>query len=159
MEYPINEALQNHIWTQDHSIEIKATAKAIWPWLAQMGNGRAGWYSYDWLDNLGRKSSDVIDPKLIAIEKGQKIPLATISDFAENKFITYQFGSTITFTYYLQELNQHTRLWTRLRIPHASWLLKSSLRIGHKIMQDKQFLEIKKRVENQTGHFWNNNIG
>jgi hypothetical protein len=85
MECPINESLQKHIWTQDHSIEIKATAKAIWPWLAQMGNGRAGWYSYDWLDNLGRKSLEVIDPKFIAIEKGQKIPLATICDFVENQ--------------------------------------------------------------------------
>lgn len=148
MHYPIDESLPEYFWTQDESIEIKASAKNIWPWLAQMGHGRAGWYSYDWLDNLGRKSLEVIDSNLTAIEKGQKISIAIISDFKENEFITFQFGSEITFTYYLQNLGNHTRLWTRLRIPHAHWLLKLTLRFGHKIMQDKQFIEIKKRAEN-----------
>jgi len=147
VEYPVNESLQKHIWTQDHCVDLNASAKDIWPWLAQMGNGRAGWYSYDWLDNLGRKSFTSIDPKLTAVQRGQKITLAVISDLQENKFITFQFGSTITFTYYLQDLNQKTRLWTRMRVPNANWLVKSFLGVGHKIMQDKQFLEIKKRVE------------
>lgn len=147
MEYPQNESLEKHVWTQDHSIEINAAPEAIWPWLAQMGNGRAGWYSYDWLDNLGRKSLEVIDPKLTAIEKGQKIPYAVISDFVKNEFITFQFGSKSTFTYYLQAMDPGTRLWTRLRIPHAHWLVKSTLGFGHTVMQKKQFLEIKRRAE------------
>jgi hypothetical protein len=25
----------------------------VWPWLAQMGSGRAGWYAYDFIDNGG----------------------------------------------------------------------------------------------------------
>jgi hypothetical protein len=148
MEYPKTENWPQHVWINDQCIEIHAPATAIWPWLAQMGNGRAGWYSYDWLDNLGRKSLEVIDPQLTAIEKGQKIPLAMISDFVENEFITFQFGSQITFTYFLESLGPKTRLWTRLRIPHASWLLKSTLSFGHQIMQDKQFREIKRRAEN-----------
>ncbi len=67
LEYPNNESLPEYIWTLDEYVKIKAAAKAIWPWLAQMGNGRAGWYSYDWLDNLGRKSLEVVDPKLVTI--------------------------------------------------------------------------------------------
>src|SRR5262249_56126308 len=34
-----------------HAITIAATPERIWPWLVQMGAGRAGWYSYDWVDN------------------------------------------------------------------------------------------------------------
>lgn len=146
MKYPIEEHLSKTTSVQDHWIEIDAPAESIWPWLAQMGNGRAGWYSYDWLDNLGRKSLEVIDPKLIDIKKGQKIPMATISDFVKNEFITFRFGSEITFTYYLESMGKQTRLWTRLRVPRASWLLRSTLGLGHKIMQNKQFAEIQRRV-------------
>ncbi|WP_033823918.1 hypothetical protein [Kitasatospora sp. MBT63] len=34
----------------------------VWPWLAQMGHDRAGWYSWDWLDNGGRPSADRLVP-------------------------------------------------------------------------------------------------
>jgi hypothetical protein len=34
------------------AITIDAPPAAIWPWLAQWGQGRGGWYSYDWLENL-----------------------------------------------------------------------------------------------------------
>jgi hypothetical protein len=35
-----------------HAISINAPAAAIWPWLVQIGQGRGGFYSYDWLENL-----------------------------------------------------------------------------------------------------------
>src|ERR687897_2570609 len=34
------------------AIGIDAPASAIWPWLVQMGPGRAGAYTYDWIENL-----------------------------------------------------------------------------------------------------------
>jgi hypothetical protein len=37
-------------WTR--AILIEATPEQIWPWLVQFGQGRGGWYSYDWLENL-----------------------------------------------------------------------------------------------------------
>ncbi len=37
-------------WTR--AVNINASPEAIWPWLAQWGQGRGGWYSYDWLENL-----------------------------------------------------------------------------------------------------------
>lgn len=33
------------------AVTINASPSAVWPWLIQMGAGRAGWYSYDFLDN------------------------------------------------------------------------------------------------------------
>lgn len=35
-----------------HAITIAAPASAIWPWLVQIGQNRAGFYSYAWLENL-----------------------------------------------------------------------------------------------------------
>lgn len=37
-------------WTR--AITVAATPEQIWPWLVQWGQGRGGWYSYDWLENL-----------------------------------------------------------------------------------------------------------
>ncbi|WP_306060765.1 hypothetical protein [Natronococcus wangiae] len=33
-----------------HAIEIDAPAESVWPWLVQIGQGRGGFYSYDWLE-------------------------------------------------------------------------------------------------------------
>ena len=35
-----------------HAITIEAPASEVWPWLIQMGWGRAGWYTYRWVDRL-----------------------------------------------------------------------------------------------------------
>lgn len=39
-----------YAWT--HGIEIHAPAERVWPWVAQIGQGRAGFYSYELLENL-----------------------------------------------------------------------------------------------------------
>ena len=33
-----------------HGITLHAPSNEVWPWLVQMGYGRGGWYSYDWLE-------------------------------------------------------------------------------------------------------------
>ena len=33
-----------------HGITLHASSDAVWPWIVQMGYGRGGWYSYDWLE-------------------------------------------------------------------------------------------------------------
>src|SRR3954471_24115246 len=42
--------------TSTMATTIDAPPADVWPWLVQMGFGRAGWYSYDRLDNGGRPS-------------------------------------------------------------------------------------------------------
>ena len=49
-------------WT--HAITIRARPAGIWPWLAQLGCRRGGWYSYDGLDNGSLPSADRIHPEL-----------------------------------------------------------------------------------------------
>ena len=148
LKYPRDEPEIKNQWIIDHSIEIEGEPKDVWPWLAQMGNGRAGWYSYDWIDNLGKKSSAAIDLELVKIVKNQKIPFGFISDFEPNQFLTYQFGQRARSTYYLEALEgKKTRLWARLRLKTPGKAVKTLFRIGHFIMQRKQFAEIKKRVE------------
>jgi hypothetical protein len=56
-----------------HGIFIEAPPEAIWPWILQMGCLRAGWYSYDWLDNAGVSSSNRIVPEWQNIHEGDFI--------------------------------------------------------------------------------------
>ena len=49
---PGDELVPNPILGYTHAINIAAPPTAIWPWLAQIGQGRAGLYSYDGLENL-----------------------------------------------------------------------------------------------------------
>ena len=39
-------------WSYTQAITICASAEQAWPWLVQMGQGRGGFYSYEWLENL-----------------------------------------------------------------------------------------------------------
>jgi hypothetical protein len=151
MKYPKDEVLNQNQFVVDQWVDLRASPVEIWPWLAQMGNGRAGWYSYDWLDNLGKKSFQSIDPNLVQVFKNQKISFAVISEVEELQLLSYQFGTWGSFSYYLERLDdKKTRLWTRARFNKSSWLLKVILTKGHLFMQQKQFKEIKKRVENPS---------
>ena len=56
---------------------IDAPVDDVWPWLAQMGHGRAGWYSIDRWDNAGEPSADELIPELSRLEVGDAIDDAT----------------------------------------------------------------------------------
>jgi hypothetical protein len=57
-----------------HAITINAPSEMVWPWLVQLGSYRAGWYSYDRIDNGGRPSARKIIPDLQHIEPGSIMP-------------------------------------------------------------------------------------
>src|SRR5689334_22229007 len=51
-------------YASTRAITINAPREAVWPWLAQVGFGRAGFYSNDLLDNVAHPSADQIIPEL-----------------------------------------------------------------------------------------------
>jgi hypothetical protein len=57
-----------------HAITVDAPPMAVWPWVAQLGAGRAGWYSYDHIDNGGKPSARRIIPQLQGVAVGQVLP-------------------------------------------------------------------------------------
>jgi hypothetical protein len=62
------------IFTSTHAITIDAPPPQVWPWIAQMGGGRAGWYSWDAIDNGGRPSATSIVPALQTLIPGDIMP-------------------------------------------------------------------------------------
>ena len=55
------------------AVTIDAPPSAVWPWLVQMGCDRAGFYSWDRLDNGGRPSATEIHPEWQTLEIGDRM--------------------------------------------------------------------------------------
>lgn len=63
-------------WT--HGLEIDAPAEQVWPWVAQVGQGRGGFYSYELLENLvgcGIHNADRVHPEWQAPQAGDTLHL------------------------------------------------------------------------------------
>jgi len=61
-----------------HAITINAPAAAVWPWLVQIGQGRGGFYSYEFLENMigcKMRNADKIIPELQNLKVGDNIPM------------------------------------------------------------------------------------
>jgi uncharacterized protein YndB with AHSA1/START domain len=54
------------------AVTIDAPPDRVWPWLAQMGHDRGGWYSWDRLDNFGRRSAQRIHPEWQDVRLGDR---------------------------------------------------------------------------------------
>jgi len=76
---PGDELLPDSVMTSTRAINIHVSAEKVWPWLVQMGQGRGGFYSYDWLESLvglDIQNTDKIVPELQNLKKGDLIPFS-----------------------------------------------------------------------------------
>ena len=152
-----------------HAITIRRRWQDVWPWLAQMGAGsRAGWYSYDWLDNGRRRSADRIVPRLQSIAVGALFPAipGATSAFHVLSLEAGQYlvlgvrpasgaAPIVTWSFVLDaRADGSTRLIVRARggreypfygLP--AWIGKPIIRLVHFIMERKQLHGIASRAE------------
>lgn len=54
-------------------VDIDAPVERVWPWLVQMGYGRAGWYSYDALD-MDEPSALTVEERWQSLAVGDVMP-------------------------------------------------------------------------------------
>lgn len=70
--YPGAELIPGGRRSATMAVTIDAPPSAVWPWLAQMGCDRAGWYSWDRLDNSGVPSAERIHPEWQDVAVGDR---------------------------------------------------------------------------------------
>lgn len=107
------------------AITIDAPASAIWPWLLQLGWGRAGWYAIDLIDNGGRPSADRILPEHQALAVGDTVPSGPfgigfkVVDVEPERYLllgSQMTGGESVWLFYLEPVSAgRTRLIERLR--------------------------------------------
>jgi len=73
---PGDDLLSGARFNATRAITIDAPPAAVWPWIVQIGYKRAGFYSYNLLDNLGRPSADRIIPAFQDLKVGAWVAMA-----------------------------------------------------------------------------------
>jgi hypothetical protein len=58
---PGDEIVGQAKYRSTRAITVNAPVERVWPWLVQLGQGRGGLYSYDWLENLLRLDIHSVD--------------------------------------------------------------------------------------------------
>ncbi len=168
---PGDERISQAIETLTHGVTIRRAPRDVWPWLVQMGAGnRAGWYSYDWLDNGRQPSATRIVPELQHPTNGTIFPALPgrtdgfiVLSIEPERVLTLGWLAPngtpdVTWTFLLEEVAPGvTRLLVRVRGGpgyrfHGLPLLltRAAVRVVHYIMQRKQLLTIAKRAEMTT---------
>lgn len=72
-----------HATVQSRAVVFDAPPHEVWPWLAQMGHGRAGWYSLDVVERMigaarsvdGWRSLGRVEPSLATVSEGDHVPM------------------------------------------------------------------------------------
>jgi len=139
------------------AITIDARPEEVWPWLVQLGYGRGGWYSYDWIDNDGRPSASRIVPELQRLEPGDQILMAPgmgprVRAVEPNRYLLTGDADGGIWCLALYPLGDgRTRLVSRWRVKWpitpatVFWVLVSDP--GMFVMERRMLLGIKRRVE------------
>jgi hypothetical protein len=72
--FPGDEIVPAPDWVTNFAIDIAAAPAQVWPWIVQIGYGRAGWYTWFPLDNGGVPSADAVVPDLQGLRVGDVVP-------------------------------------------------------------------------------------
>jgi hypothetical protein len=159
---PGDELVPDPSFNATRAITIEAPAEEVWPWIVQIGYGRAGWYSYDLFDNAGRPSAEFILPELQHPKVGDWVPMfakvnkATafkIKAFEPNAWMLWEKPLS-SWAWKLTPLDDgRTRLVARLKAvydwhkPGSALLTLMLLELSDFAMMRKQFKGVKRRAE------------
>src|SRR5215469_15296458 len=144
------------------AITIDAPPAAIWPWLVQMGSGRGGVYTYDWIENLfglDMHSTRRILPQYQDVKAGDEFPLGpgrpamqvAVCDPERTFTLRFADGNWV-WIFALFAEDGRTRLISRNRIATpGAWPARLFgmlvMEPGSLIMERKMLLGIKERAE------------
>ena len=158
---PGDDVLPHAPFAPTRAVTIAARPEEIWPWIVQIGYGRAGFYAYDLLDNLGRPSARRIVPELQDPAIGDWIAMSPspnettafrVAAFDRERWMLWQKPDS-TWAWRLQPIDgEHTRLIVRIRAAYdwTSPLLPVTLflmEIGDFPMSRRELLNIRDRAE------------
>lgn len=162
MPAPGDALVRSPNFVATRAVTIEASPEDVWPWLLQIGSGKAGWYSYDRLDNKGRPSARTLIPAFQHMQVGEVVAMNESSGepygptvLALDPPTSMLWGDTEQphrFTW-LWLLNQtpdgQTRLVTRIRCL-LSWrdpIFALLMELADPIMMRKAMLNIAERAE------------
>jgi uncharacterized protein YndB with AHSA1/START domain len=153
-ELPGDQLLPEHATQILHAVTIDAPAEEVWPWLAQLGQDRGGFYSYEWLENLAgceMRNADRSHPEWQHREVGETVHLHPAGGLRVSVFEPGRaLGLEGWATFALKPAGPgRTRLIARGAVPRGVGAAAYGLlmEIPHFLMERRMLLGIKKRAE------------
>lgn len=163
---PGDEEVRQPTLVGTRAVTIQAPPEDIWPWLAQIGKDRAGFYSYDWIENLmglGIKSSDRILPEFQDLKSGDVLPgLGPVKTVEPNHYLLlagHENWGEVSWVVVIEPLDERrSRLISRTRY-NLNWgtLLRTLppqlvpfylfFEAGEFVMLRQMLLGVKQRAE------------
>lgn len=154
------------------AVTVEASREAVWPWIVQLGQGRGGFYSYTWLENLFRADIHNVDrivPELQELAEGDTIRMVredywlessitsmTVERIDPGRTLVLQGHDEGIWAFHLEPIDEETtRFLVRGRKPEARTAIGYALRyltyeLPHFIMERGMMLGIKHRAERES---------
>jgi hypothetical protein len=175
MFLPGDDLLPEPATQATRAVSLEASPAQVWPWLVQLGADRAGFYSYDWLENLfglGIHSADTVVPEwqrlavgdviaatrsraggwyVMRLEPDETMVLQVADLEAGRPLDRDQAGWEFQWTFALLPLSDGvTRLLVRERVAFGSWVARALMApfgAVSFVMTRRMLLGVKSRVE------------
>ena len=161
--FPGDDLLAGPDIVSTRAIWIDASPTDVWPWLAQLGPGRGGVYTYDWIENLlglDVHSVDEVLPEFQRVEVGDAQTLGKGGPTLrvarcepDRALVLHSDDGNWIWSFTLEPQGAGTRLFSRNRIalPDASgptrWFSRYVMEPGSLVMERKMLVGIKQRAE------------
>jgi hypothetical protein len=156
--FPCDEEIEVPDQTLFRAVDVEAPQATTYRWLCQL---RAAPYSYDKLDNLGRRSPQTLTPGLEDLEPGQRVQTVfRLVDFEPGRSLTMVhegrvFGR-VAVTYRADRVDERrSRIVVKLLVAYPRSLPARAMRLllppGDLVMMRRQLLNLKGLAEGTAG--------
>jgi hypothetical protein len=160
MPMPCDPLLGDPDAVYHRAVDVEAAPAVLYRWLCQL---RAAPYSYDWIDNLGRRSPQQLTPGLEQLQQGQRVmTIFELACFEPDRHLTVvlrrarrSFGD-ISCTYMVLPRGEgRSRLLVRMRVRHPGGRVRRALQSialpwGDLVMMRRQLLNLKQLAERKA---------
>jgi hypothetical protein len=164
--YPGDEILPSPVIMWTHAVTIGVPVEKVWPWIAQIGQSKGGFYSFTFIENMmtddhSYQNAGAILPQFQNPQPGDEIiqDLLPLKEIQKNKYFLAAtndfFGIGWTWLWYLQpEGETSTRLILRMKIQSPGEPLNSAatffLDAGGFVMEKAMLRGIQDRAEGRS---------
>jgi hypothetical protein len=166
---PGDDIVRRAQFNATRAITIQAPPEQVWPWIAQLGYRRGGFYTYDLVDNAGERSADRIIEEYQRIQVGDLIPMwhearglavaYRVDSFQTNEWMLWVHRPheneqpDSTWSWQLLRSDDRTRLLTRMKqdyrwqTPRLAMFNLILMEFGDFAMERRMLKGIKARAE------------
>jgi hypothetical protein len=150
MSFPCDRHLPDSDLALHRAVDVDAPAAILFRWLCQL---RVAPYSYDLIDNLGRRSPRRLTPGLERLEVGQRfMTIFRLVEFEQDRHVTLLHrgpAGAFAVTYMVVPRGaERSRLLVRLAAS-GSWLVRRFGPTGDLVMMRRQLLTLKRLAERE----------